>query len=149
FPPMRRKTPKALRPVLDAMERRLVRSVTLQGGNLVIVGTELKDSVIVYSSSTTQIYDVLENGTHTYIPYSAVTGGQVRFTGKGGDDFFVFGGPLNVWADGGAGHDTIYGDSTLTTGLNTLIGGYGNDTLRGGAGRDLMYGGLFGSAVDD
>ena len=49
-------------------------------------------------------------------------------------------------ADGGAGNDTITGNTTVTTitggaGTDTLTGGTGNDTITGGAGNDLLKGG--------
>src|SRR5262245_40044587 len=113
---MRKKTAKSFQPSLQALEQRLTRSVTVQNGDLVVVGSELNDSVIIYKQISGNSYDVYENGIHSYVPVSAVTGGDIRFTGNGGDDYFNFEGPLNVWADGGLGNDKLYGRSSLTSG---------------------------------
>src|SRR5215471_12648658 len=93
-PPMRKRTSKSLQPSLLALEQRLTRSVTVQNGDLVIVGSNLNDTAIIYKQSSGNSYDVYENGVHSYIPVSAVTGGDIRFTGNGGNDNYRFDGPL-------------------------------------------------------
>lgn len=62
-----------------------------------------------------------------WTPGPGATPGDDTFTGDGADDF----------ADGGAGHDQLYG----LGGADTLIGGLGDDLLDGGAGADLLTGG--------
>src|SRR5262245_55639078 len=92
---------------LEALESRLAKTVSLVDGDIVIVGTDLKDVVSVARYAT--YYEVTENGVNTSFQISAVTGGDVRFTGRGGDDYFAGCPGLNVWADGGNGNDTLIG----------------------------------------
>src|SRR5262245_60066605 len=75
---------KALR--LETLESRLAMSVTIVSGDIVITGSDANDVVSVLTWATH--YEVRENGISTRFPLGAVTGGDVRFTGKGGNDFF-------------------------------------------------------------
>jgi hypothetical protein len=76
------------------VERRLTRSVTLQNGAIVIVGSSLSDTVDVSPSGSS--YIVTENGTKTAFAASSVTRGEVRFYGNNGNDFFTTGSSLNA-----------------------------------------------------
>jgi hypothetical protein len=74
-------------------------------------------NMLDYAAYTTAVNVNLATGTATNITHGVSNVAVVR---------------------GGAGNDTIAGDS----GNDILIGGAGNDTLTAGGGRDLLFGGL-------
>jgi hypothetical protein len=109
---------------------------TLSNGSLTINGTSGNDSIAVSLSG--EIYTVNENGG-TPETFSAASVQNISIFGGAGDDTIIVDSSvqLGVYADGGAGNDSIIGGA----GNNTLLGGPGNDTLIGRGGSDLLIGG--------
>jgi Ca2+-binding RTX toxin-like protein len=130
-------TRNSFRPALEALEeRKLLASSSLDlAGNVKITGTSYADSVTVRYDDTNS-YVVVDDGQwERYFESWQVS--KITFTGNGGNDFFgnYIHVPCN--ADGGSGHDVLYGNS----GRDTLKGGSGDDGLYGFGGNDDMYGG--------
>jgi hypothetical protein len=73
---------------------------------------------------------------------------RIGVYGYGGNDTITVGSKIRgIFADGGAGNDTILGgdgDDTLfgNTGADHIEGGAGNDNIAAGAGNDYVLGGL-------
>jgi hypothetical protein len=112
-------------------------STTVVNGVLRVIGTDGNDTILIRQTGANAVT----------VAYGATV---KRFTGVN-----------EIYADGGAGDDFIYFDTT-PLGANeirlamkaTLIGGAGNDTLVGGAGNDYIDGGagndsLYGNGGND
>lgn len=107
----------------------------LQGGNLVIGGTNAGETITVRTTTTPGQLKVLFNGVEVgrFIP-----SGHVIVHAGGGADFVDIGnnvGPTEVYGE--AGNDTLKGGN----GSDTLDGGLDNDSLDGNAGNDSLVGG--------
>jgi Ca2+-binding RTX toxin-like protein len=195
---MRATANNTFRPNLEALEGRLVMSATFGGGAgevepyedgpggspsygpaaavflrdgaICIEGTEGADSVTVTGPGfNATSFTVTANGRATTFRSSDVGLREVRFYGRGGNDFFhndtldlrtvalgeegddyLIGGFQPASLYGGNGHDTLEGRANA----DLLIGDAGNDVLPGGVGNDTMHGGtgydqLYGSFGDD
>ncbi|MGN6726783.1 MAG: calcium-binding protein [Tepidisphaeraceae bacterium] len=107
-------------------------------GVLHLGGTDFKDGVRVWRHAPGEFR--VYSDYRTYNIHATVR--SIRFEGLGGDDYFTANvGAIPVFADGGAGNDTLEGSA----GNDTLLGGDGNDVIDGRAGRDSLY----GNAGDD
>jgi Ca2+-binding RTX toxin-like protein len=130
-----------------------VVAAALQGGNLIIGGTDGADVISLQTTSTPGEVKVSFGGVEfgRFIPT-----GQIIVTAGGGADQVtiatgvaatqVFGGAGNDTITGGGGNDTIDGgaDNDVIDGNNgddSLVGGTGNDTITGGNGNDTSRGG--------
>ena len=135
---------------VESLERRVLLSITLVGGELQLVGTSGADTAEVWTSSG-RTYGKLNSSQASWTS-SAVT--SVRFSGGDGNDVFTNRTGLRTTAHGdagadrltgGTGGDCLYGDAGadfLDGGANSdsLYGGNGNDTLEGGDGNDTLRG---------
>jgi hypothetical protein len=139
---------------VEALEAREVPAY-VSGGTLWIEGSNAVDTVTVTFSAgsgwagTLPKYVVVHNGVRQTFSTFAVTSGDVRFAGYGGDDYFQNNSDLRARADGGPGNDYLDGGR----GNDTLIGNTGGDILGGNEGHDTLYGekGIFsfGTAGSD
>jgi serralysin len=113
---------------------------------------------------------VITNGTAGDDTLQSFQDGSNRIYGLGGSDS-LFGGALNDFLDGGDGNDHLYDQTTgidtliggpgddylstyVSTGADSLDGGEGNDSLYGSTGNDTLSGGsginvLYGGEGDD
>ena len=148
-----------------------VITIVQDGVNLIIVGTDSRDTIRVNATNPNSITvnrethggdaddaitgdaedDVIcgdvENDT---LSYSVGPGGHVIVYGMAGRDNIRLTGTVNLEAHGGDGNDTITGGA----GHDVIWGDQGNDTLTGSAGNDVLVGGsgsdrLVGSAGHD
>ena len=161
------KKSNSLRARIDALEGRLVPTVSLSAGDIRIVGGDGPDTVRVTYEAVNGVshVKVVENGFATFFRAADVTG-RVLFAGYGGNDYFlndtvvptyangmdgddtVAGGSGDDYLTGGNGNDYLYGgygndyleDQGTDFGVNVLYGYFGNDTIYGGNGRDYIYG---------
>jgi Ca2+-binding RTX toxin-like protein len=121
---------------LEGLEDRLNLSSYIYNGDLYIVGTNGADTVNV--SYQGEYIKVVENGVTRWFYADNVWGGEIRFWGYAGNDFFNSDiSDLNVIAYGMDGNDILFGDA----GDDILVGGNGLDTLLGFSGDDDLYGG--------
>jgi PKD repeat protein len=117
----------------------LTRSYTVTGGgmvdnNLVIVGTEGPDSVVIRPAE--RGLEVTLNGEMHHFLLPAVA--QVIVYGLGGNDILLADHLRHrLRAFGGDGDDSLVGGFAS----DVLVGGEGNDLVYGGFGRDLLIGG--------
>lgn len=159
---------------LETLEDRVVpaTSVTVVGDALVINGSDQQDALAISevtdgSGNLTALHvEDYVAGTNT--DYQSTTFSKIEFYGNGGNDYLFLDSSLPLYAEGGAGNDTIiggYGNDTIfgndgtdyldgQQGDDILDGGVGNDTLWGDAGNDTLSGGddadtLFGGYGDD
>jgi VCBS repeat-containing protein len=100
-------------------------------GGVFVHGRNVADAVTIDSS-----YRVTLNGTRKTYAASDLTGFIVR-THEGNDVVNGSTAAKLLWADGGAGDDTLTGG----TKADTLLGGSGDDVLTGGGGNDSLEGG--------
>ena len=127
----------------------IVVTIVPDGGNLIIVGTNLNDCIDITSTSTGSIsvsVNGLPAGSFSVTPPS----GRVIVYTFAGNDCVSMNGPIVLQADGGADNDTLTGGA----GNDVLIGGMGDDIITGAAGHDVLVGGygkdrLVGSAGHD
>lgn len=127
---------------IEALQDRVMPSVNVIGGHLIIHGTAGDDQVSVIQNGT--VYQVSELVTSAYmgktkitnIPIASVTG-DVVFKGYDGNDYFTNATNRRLFAYGGNGNDVLLGG----TSNDQLYGDAGNDSLNGGAGADSLYGG--------
>jgi autotransporter-associated beta strand protein len=124
----------------------VIRDVDLQGGDLVVGGTERADDILIRPGTAAGEVEVWLNGDFkgTFTP----TGKIVAF-GQDGNDTLTLGVRriagqdvrLDVPAvlDGGKGDDTISAEGNLAA--SVLLGRNGDDRLLGGLGPDLLIGG--------
>ena len=122
---------------LEAMDDRAVPT-SISAGNLIVTGSNAADTVYVThwtDANRVPVINVNQNVSLQSFRTSAVTG-SIKMYGNGGDDYLHYSGTKAVYADGGAGNDTVHGSQ----GNDTLIGGTGNDYLNGWDGNDLMIG---------
>ena len=159
----------------DVLERRdLFSGITLSDGVLQVFGTAGHDDARIWlsgdtvqvglSTGTTAGKPWLDAGQHyrwdVQESYDRKAVKEVRFVGKGGDDWLETDAPVPIKAWGDQGSDTleVYGKSSSElfggTGNDTLVGGAGVDYLHGGNGDDILNGGggndvLWGDAGDD
>ena len=148
----------ALTPSVDPIAQLAVGSVSIAvDGTVMIKGTDRADAIVVSRKGTTLTVEL--NGKRKTFATADVRAIAIR-AGAGNDK--VEAGQsigVGVYADGGAGNDTIIGTDLS----DTIVGGSGNDRLygRGGAddlfgesGNDMVFGGagadrLYGNAGDD
>lgn len=129
---------------LETLGDRLAPSVSLMNGDIWIDSGAGHDVVTVSRVNVpgngfvqpVDVYRVVENGAHTNIPVSWVTGGNVGFNGNGGNDRFENQTWLGALGSGGAGADTLIGGPAA----DYMHGGLGSDTLSGGGGTDQLFG---------
>ena len=148
---MRKQPAPSYRLAVEAMEDRVVPTVTLVDGTINILGSSRSDAVSVRLEDTD--YVVKEGVFETTIPVGLVTSGTVTFSGAAGNDTFRNFTDLRTVADGGAGNDTLYGGvgsdelyggdgvDKLPTSRRHSLWAVGNDTLDGGAGGDTRTAG--------
>lgn len=108
------------RPSVEALQDRIVPTVSVVGGVMSITGTLGADIILVTQSGSNYVFH--ESGRTTTVPTSRITAGKVTIVGRGGDDFLANSTALRADLDGGNGHDELVGSS-------------GNDTLAGGPGK--------------
>jgi Ca2+-binding RTX toxin-like protein len=152
--------PARFAPQLEALHDRVMPSVYVVGGHLIIYGTAGRDVVSVVADDDN--YTITETRPDSYYPSPKMTTvplwriyGQISFTGYEGDDSFTNGTALQSFANGGAGNDTLVGGSsqdqlTGEVGHDRLVGHGGADVLTGGDGDDRLYaaGDRTGDAAD-
>jgi Ca2+-binding RTX toxin-like protein len=134
---------QSVRPQLEGLEDRLTPTVYLSGGDIVIVQTNYSDTASVVATSTG--YQVKDNAATYNFSYSQVYGGDVRWYGYAGNDYFYNNTYLRTTAYAGDGNDTVYGgySNDYLYGQNHtdfLYGRTGNDYVDGGYGTDYVYG---------
>lgn len=137
------------RPALEPLEDRLALTVSINNGDLILVGTNARDVVEVrqHNWGGLTFIEVVENGRSTTLDARAFWGGDIGFWGYGGDDYInSYARTLNLWAWGGDGNDVLIGDAGNDhlfgeAGSDGLHGFGGNDDLRGGWGQDYLFGG--------
>lgn len=122
-----------------------------QTDNVVVDGTNGNDAIQIAGSGA----DYTVSGASAFVSVlSSEAQDQLTVNGLGGDDFISaasLSATVNLsQVDGGAGNDTIIGNSSA----NTLIGGEGNDYLIGQGGNDTLIDGsglntLQGGSDDD
>ncbi len=147
-----------------------VITIVQDGVNLIIVGTDSRDTIRVNATNPNSItinretHDGEEDDTiiggeeeedfcdvgNATLTYSVGVGGHVIVYGMAGRDKIRLTGTVNLEAHGGEGNDTITGGA----GNDVIFGDLGNDTLTGNAGNDVLVGGsgsdrLVGSAGHD
>jgi Ca2+-binding RTX toxin-like protein len=149
FMAMRRRTPRALRPGAEPLDRRdLPAAAVFAGGVLTVVGTEDADLIQVRqaSGSLFVLNTPIVSGSRVLPSVPAASVRQVVVHGLGGNDVLDLNSgsgpaqqPLRVptRADGGEGNDSVLGGF----GRDTLLGGPGDDVLNGLAGADDLLGG--------
>lgn len=141
---------------LETLEERANPSAYLSSGDIIVVGNNNADSVTVdqINIQNVQYYRVNESGQYTWFVASSVNGGDVKFWGYGGNDYFRNNTGLRTTAYGHGGNDTLIGGSNVDylygmdgndylygmAGNDYLQGGNHDDVLVGGSGRDLMWG---------
>lgn len=136
------------RPQVEMLEDRLVPTVTVSAGNILITQTNGNDVAVVSKTAVNGrvYYHVTDNGkAYTFDARSRNIHGSVIYNGLYGDDRFTNNTALPTVADGGYGNDVIVGGSGNDTlkggfGNDRLTGGLGDDTLDGGGGSDVLYG---------
>lgn len=114
-------------PVFDSAQATLV----IAGGDLddtVVISESLADATIVV-----QQYELGERLTTTFLKSSIAS---LQFFGNGGNDRLTNQTDIAVYAEGGAGNDTLTGGSAA----DTLRGGAGEDRLEGRGGDDSLHG---------
>ena len=137
-------TSKKARLSLEGLGERVVPA-QLSGGHVTITGTAAADKVDVshFTDRGVEYLSVVQNGTSQKFKAKDVT--QINFFGNNGNDTFKYTGTRGVYADGGAGTDTLQGGSgndLLLGGADgdKIYGGAGTNRLEGGAGNDFLYG---------
>ena len=127
-------------------------------GNLVVVGTEAGDRIILQAALGGKVRVELNGRFYGMYPAS---GARMIVHGNGGDDHIAVAGNLHRVAElyGGEGDDYIAGGPSADlldggAGNDRVAGGSGNDTIHGGEGRDRIDGGpgsdsLYGDAGND
>lgn len=162
--PKTRSKPIPVQLGIDALEDRVVPTVSVSSGLIIITGTNFNDNVNVYyqHSKAGGSYVISESvnagpAITTTIPetaghgYGTISG--ILFHGKDGDDRFsnntnlkstAYGDNGNDYLIGGTDTDTFYGGA----GGDVLDGRDGNDSLYGNTGRDYLFGGNGDDALD-
>lgn len=155
--PATRPTAKT-RLTVEEFESRLVPTVSLANGVLLVDGTANADTCVVsqVSNMNGTFYQVTLNGQSQLFAKAAVTTNSMVFQGFAGDDYlscsgtdlrltaymgdgndYVLAGNGNDYIDAGAGNDSVSGNG----GNDTILGQAGNDYLDGGQGNDSIFGG--------
>jgi uncharacterized delta-60 repeat protein/CSLREA domain-containing protein len=130
-----------------------VVTVSVVGGNLLVVGTDNADAITINATDATHASVSINGGSA--VAYAFAAGGHIIVYGQGGNDAIVVNGNVNAELHGGGGNDTltggagddvIWGDGgddviTGSAGNDVLIGGAGSDRLVGSAGHDLLISG--------
>ncbi|WP_315853151.1 calcium-binding protein [Humisphaera borealis] len=127
-------------PVAETLESRRFMDATLVGGELLITGTEAKDTITVsLDANDPEQLSVKVNKTTYQFPLAEVDTISIEALG-GNDKVVVLGNQgaiyTSVKVEGGSGNDVITGG----TGNDMLVGGDGNDTINGGDGDDFLFG---------
>jgi hypothetical protein len=144
---------------VNCLETREVPStVELVGGNLLIQGNKLNNSISVDTDASNQVAIVYVDrialgkfalkdmqsvqinglGGNDKIVVSELIKLPTLINGGEGDDAMVAGSGPAILV-GGAGNDALFGG----VGRDILIGGDGSDSLKGGEGDDILIGGRF------
>ena len=132
---------------VEALEKRSLFSVVVNGTTLEVTGTSGPDVILVTSAAENS--NVNLNGTVT--PFNpAVLTAYTILGGDGHDLIIIYGKLSGVYVHGGVGNDRIAGGE----GNETLYGGAGKDQIDGGLGNDKLNGNgghdkLFGNAGGD
>lgn len=125
---------------VERLEERCVPASMLVGNDLLVVGTDFADGIVVNASNaseTTVTLNGADDGTFD------VSNGRIIVMALGGNDVVqikgnltseIYAGLGNDRVTGGYGSDFIFGED----GNDTLVGGSGNDVLIGGDGRDML-----------
>jgi Ca2+-binding RTX toxin-like protein len=122
-------------PTLEALEQRLLPSVTLENGRLVIRAEQPFTTVLVQPLAGF-LLRVTENGFARIVGTPLITSGRVIFLGGPGGDVFLNETNLASYIRGGSGADTLYGGQ----GNDTIYGENGNDRISGASGEDRLLG---------
>lgn len=128
----------------------VVATATLDGSNLVVVGTKKADDIHVRMNGAN--VEVLHNGTSLAQHGASLVTMVTIDAGKGHDNVHIDADvTVNAHLTGGVGNDTLVGSML---GLNVLLGGAGKDNMTGGNLNDVLEGGnagdiLTGGAGDD
>jgi hypothetical protein len=143
-------TREAVAPVVEAMERRQLLSVSLDDGTLLVTGTRRGDSITVGldAANPTRLNVVVNRAASSFSVADVDLLDVV--TGSGGDRVVVHGGAnpaFSVRVRTGNGNDSVRGtegDDVIEggRGLDLIVGGGGNDRLLGGSQADRILGGL-------
>lgn len=115
--------------------KKMLASVSLNAGDVIISGTTGNDSATVAVSSGNVV--VSQPGL-TPQSFSVASVNSIIFIGRAGDDFFQNTTSIPSQAFGQAGNDTLIGGS----GNDTLAGNIGNDQITGNGGDDRLVAGL-------
>lgn len=128
-----RPTMRRARLELESLDSRIVPSVTLNGNQLEIEGTEGADKVKVKSVGS----EIEVRFNDERVRFATTSVSNIVFNGNGGNDLFVNSTTISVTGDGGAGDDLLISGR----GADNLQGGLGNDRIKGGGGDDVLDGG--------
>lgn len=127
--------------------RKMLATLTLDGGILTINGSNDRDVVII-TQNDDGTFDVDDTTTTTQFTNDAVD--RITFRGRNGDDDFINNSFEESYFYGHGGNDRFFGG----VGVDRAWGGGGNDELRGGIGDDFLYGSdgddtIYGEEGDD
>ncbi len=118
-------------------------------------GNDTNDTFLVRLNTSTNLVEILRNGTLLTTVTNATSkvigvfmlAGNDAFTTQGNflNPLYVHGGRGNDVINGGGGDDTVFGGlgaDTINTGVgdDTVYGQAGNDVLTGGNGNDSLFG---------
>jgi hypothetical protein len=159
------KISRCVQPVVESLElRRLLSSVTFANGILTITGDPINGSSLTAEPDSTgqYIHASAGEGQTDNVLISQVK--QIDIIGGAGPDYIYVDASFTIPTSilGGAGNDTIRGDSghnTINGGAgddwidgrgsaNTIYGGEGDDTLLGASGNDFIDGGAGNDSID-
>ncbi|MGE5610269.1 MAG: calcium-binding protein, partial [Bacillota bacterium] len=118
---------RAIRPIIEQHEQRMLLSASLSNGLLLVDGTAAANAISL-SVEAGYIRVIEDGGTPTDFTAAAVT--SILVNAGDGDDSVAISSAITVPA-------TIRGGN----GNDYLVGGAGNDVLDGGFGADDIYGG--------
>ena len=149
-------------------QRKLLASLSLDGGTLWLDGSTANDAFRVNRSGSTLIARIDTPSETIRETFSLNSVDEIRVTGRQGDDFFnndtnvkssFYGQDGNDRAYGGSAADTFFGGNGDDyfygrQGIDTAYGWNGNDVLHGAEDDDLLYGQdgndfIYGGSGDD
>jgi hypothetical protein len=131
--------------LLEPREVPAVESAALVGSTLVVTADDSPtDASVALVRADIRVRDIGAGRTWTF-PAADVESVEFR-GGAAADRFTAAAARRPVWADGGAGNDTLTGGARNDillggAGDDSLSGGAGDDRLNGGAGADVLLGG--------
>lgn len=140
-PKYKRTRPSQAHLALEALEGRLVPTVTLGNGILRITGTNADDVVTVATKATTAGTRIVVTDNGVQRSFSASQVSQIFFYGYDGSDRFENRTAVRSTAFGMIGNDTLVGGR----GNDYLDGGDDEDNITGNAGNDFIIMGYIGN----